>query len=82
MSLLTPSFDLAGTRSVASTATSKHCSKPLFARSFTMYLTQYEALARARSAQRARAGRGLEDRRSSLRIALEARIARTQSNVR
>ena len=43
-----------------------------------MYQTMHEELARARVQERLSAGRPRNDRRSSLRIALEARVRRTR----
>ena len=47
-----------------------------------MYQVMHEELARARVQERLSAGRPRSTRRSSLRIALEARIRRTQHQQR
>ncbi len=47
-----------------------------------MYQVMHEELARARLQERLSAGRPRNTRRSSLRIALEARIRRTQHQER
>ena len=54
----------------------------LLPRRSTMYQVMHEELARARLQERLSAGRPRNTRRSSLRIALEARIRRTQHQER
>jgi hypothetical protein len=58
--------------------TFKHHQNLLLPRRSTMYQVMHEELARARVQERLSVGRQRNTRRSSLRIALEARIRRTQ----
>jgi hypothetical protein len=58
--------------------TFKHHQSLSLPRRSTMYQVMHEELARARVQERLNAGRPRNTRRSSLRIALEARIRRTQ----
>ena len=58
--------------------TLNHHEHLLLPRRSTMYQVMYEDLARARMQERLSAGRPRNTHRSSLRIALEARIRRTQ----
>jgi hypothetical protein len=58
--------------------TLKHHQSLLLPRRSTMYQVMHEELARARMQERLSAGRPRNTRRSSLRIALEARVRRTQ----
>jgi hypothetical protein len=58
--------------------TLKHHQRLLLPRRYTMYQVMHEELARARMQERLSAGRPRNTRRSSLRIALEARVRRTQ----
>jgi hypothetical protein len=62
--------------------TFKHHQNLLLPRRSTMYQVMHEELARARMQERLSAGRPRNARRSSLRIALEARIRRTRHQQR